>query len=157
MRAYYKDEIVRVLVSNKDRGWSYVEFPSGMQRNVRTKELIEIKDPVQTVTLQEALQEELAMSENTPAMTSGNRSVKNSTYNVSKYVRTKSSSGNMTLHNGDNVAEQLVGLNIEQVYDHVSRVMEVDINELKDKYAHLNVGMQRMNLGNRLRAYYKAK
>jgi hypothetical protein len=37
------------------------------------------------------------------------------------------------------------------VYAVASKMAEIPVKELQEKYGHLNVGMQRMNLGNRIR------
>lgn len=83
-----------------------------------------------------------------------------------RYVKhdTKSPSGRKALDIGDEAAAILRGQAIEDCYFIVAKNLakanngstdEADVAkieaELKDKYKHLNVGMQRMNLGNRLR------
>lgn len=70
---------------------------------------------------------------------------------ISKYEKSKAPGGGTSYHNGDAVAEKLQGKDLETVYDIVARALKVEVKELKSKYKHLNVGMQRMNLGNRLR------
>lgn len=67
-----------------------------------------------------------------------------------KYQTTRSASGAKSLNNGDQVAELLNGLDVEAVHDIGSEALETDTRE---KYAHLNGGMQRMNVGNRLRGF----
>jgi hypothetical protein len=67
-----------------------------------------------------------------------------------KYTPTRSASGAKSLHNGDPVAEALAGLAIQDLYK-VADTM-IGENDFRKKYAKLNVGMQRMNVGNRLRA-----
>jgi len=74
---------------------------------------------------------------------------------LDKYVRTRSADGRRRLDSGDVVAVALRGLELEEVYEYVSDVIDVPALELRAKYAHLNIGQQRMNLGNRLRAYNK--
>lgn len=83
-----------------------------------------------------------------------------------RYVKhdTKSPSGRKALDIGDEAAAILRGQAIEDCYFIVAKNLAKANNgstdeaevatieaELKDKYKHLNVGMQRMNLGNRLR------
>lgn len=55
------------------------------------------------------------------------------------------------IDNGDPVAARLRGLDLDAVYSLCSKETETPEKELREKYQHLNVGMQRMNLGNRLR------
>jgi len=53
---------------------------------------------------------------------------------------------------GDEVAEMLRGLELEEVYTLLEETTKVSYREA---YAHLNPGQQRMNLGNRLRAFVR--
>ncbi len=73
---------------------------------------------------------------------------------LSHYVKgaAKTASGNKTHDSGDEVATKYRGLSIDLVYADAAKVLGVPINELLNKYSKLNVGMQRMNLGNRVRA-----
>lgn len=68
--------------------------------------------------------------------------------NTEKYQRAKAASGAMSQHNGDVVAQTLAGLPLESVLAIANKMTSTD---LTGKYAHLNVGQQRMNLGNRIR------
>ena len=78
------------------------------------------------------------------------------------YVSTRTSTGGKSLHNNDDVAQGLAGLNIDELYQiagkflafpmKVAKAAIEDIDELQEAYSKLNVGMQRMNLGNRIRA-----
>lgn len=73
----------------------------------------------------------------------------------------KTAGGNKTVDCGDKLSDQLRGLDLEAVYDKAVTVLNKALegdekphtkNSLKAKYGKLNVGMQRMNLGNRMRA-----
>lgn len=64
----------------------------------------------------------------------------------------KTAGGNVSIHNGDKVAKMLLGLSIDDVYKKAASVLKEPESALRKKYNHLNVGMQRMNLGNRIRA-----
>lgn len=68
--------------------------------------------------------------------------------NTEKYQRAKAASGAMSQHNGDTVAQTLAGLPLESVLAIANKMTSSD---LSGKYAHLNIGQQRMNLGNRIR------
>jgi len=78
------------------------------------------------------------------------------------YVSTRTSSGGKSLHNNDDVAQGLAGLNVNELYViagkflafplKVSKKTIEDNDQLQAAYGNLNVGMQRMNLGNRIRA-----
>ena len=70
---------------------------------------------------------------------------------TSGYTNSRSASGAKTLHNGDPVAVGLAGATLEEAYSLAEEALETPVKDLKAKYGHLNDGMQRMNLGNRLR------
>jgi hypothetical protein len=54
-------------------------------------------------------------------------------------------------HCGDDAALALDGLSLEECYTKTSDIVGVSVKDLTAKYGHLNKGMQRMNLGNRIR------
>jgi hypothetical protein len=68
-----------------------------------------------------------------------------------EYTKARTASGSTSLHNGDHVAETLEGLNLEEVQG-IADICFPD-NDFKKRYSRLNPGMQRMNIGNRLRAF----
>lgn len=75
-----------------------------------------------------------------------------------QYQKGKTASGGASLNNGDVVAVGLQGLTLEELYQvadqfEVAKPAKGDkpAEDLEKKYAHLNPGMQRMNLGNRIR------
>lgn len=70
---------------------------------------------------------------------------------ISRYAKAKAPGGGTSYHNNDAVAQKLEGKDLDQVYEIVAKALKVEVRELKGKYKSLNVGMQRMNLGNRLR------
>ncbi len=70
---------------------------------------------------------------------------------LSKYVKGVSGSGKKTMRTNDHVAESLDGFTLDEVYRVASELTDTPEKEYRDKYSHLNVGMQRMNLGNRIR------
>jgi len=75
----------------------------------------------------------------------------------------KTASGNVSVDNNDDLAKKLRGKSLDEVYAMGAKVLRdeddkpVTVAALKKRYAHLNVGMQRMNLGNRIRAVLNAK
>lgn len=72
--------------------------------------------------------------------------------NRDNYQNTKTSSGGKSLNNGDLVASGIQGLNIDEVFEVADKFgVAKDGEDLQKKYKHLNGGMQRMNLGNRIR------
>lgn len=56
---------------------------------------------------------------------------------------------------GDTVADMLRGKTLDEAYAIASRHLGVPETELRSKYGGLNNGQQRMNLGNRMRAWEK--
>lgn len=67
--------------------------------------------------------------------------------NVENYTTARASSGAKSQHNGSFVAVGLEGMTIDEV-----KQAAVDMGvENVNKYDHLNLGQQRMNLGNRIR------
>lgn len=56
---------------------------------------------------------------------------------------------------GDALAAKLREMNLIDVYVYASETLGIPEADLMDRYCKLNPGQQRMNLGNRLRAYFK--
>lgn len=75
-------------------------------------------------------------------------------YDLTTYEPVKSAEGNSSLDCGDDLASKLRGVELEEVYSKAAKVLGESERSLRKRYSHLNVGMQRMNLGNRLRAAY---
>lgn len=71
--------------------------------------------------------------------------------NTENYATGRAASGAKTQHNGDPVATALNGATLEEVFGLAAEAIESTPTELAEKYGHLNPGMQRMNLGNRIR------
>lgn len=67
----------------------------------------------------------------------------------------KTAGGHVSVHNGDEVAMKLIGKDLDAVYAAAAKALKENEADLRTKYAHLNPGMQRMNLGNRMRAAAK--
>lgn len=67
----------------------------------------------------------------------------------------KTPSGRRHLDIGDSVADKLREMKLEDIYRYASQLTEVPMAQLKRQYEKLNPGMQRMNLGNRIRGVYR--
>lgn len=78
---------------------------------------------------------------------------------LSKYVVSdiKTPSGRKAIDTGDDVAKKLRGRPLDEVYKLVSEKTGITQKDLHAKYDKLNPGMQRMNLGNRLRGALNAE
>lgn len=72
--------------------------------------------------------------------------------NLDDYVKVKSAAGRNSLDCGDTMARLLRGKTLDEVYALAAEKLGVPEQELRARYAHLNNGMQRMNLSNRMRA-----
>lgn len=73
-------------------------------------------------------------------------------HDLSKYVKSVTAGGNTSLNCGDAVAKKLDGKDLDAVYKLAAKTLDIPEKQLRDRYAKLNTGMQRMNLGNRMRA-----
>jgi|SaaInlStandDraft_4_1057021.scaffolds.fasta_scaffold126267_1 hypothetical protein len=76
--------------------------------------------------------------------------------NTENYETGKREDGSRFIDNGDDVSTQFRDLSLEEIYPIVNRTIKETgekstIQSLKDKYSHLNPGMRRMVLGNRMR------
>lgn len=71
-----------------------------------------------------------------------------------KYTTSRSAAGGKSLHNGDTIALALDGLNTDETYQLADKL--IADNDFRERYAKLNPGMQRMNVGNRLRGFINA-
>ena len=72
-----------------------------------------------------------------------------------KYEVCLSASGKKSKDNADEVAIMLRGKTLDEVYEIAESWLIISAEELKARYAHLNAGQQRMNVGNRLRSCIK--
>jgi hypothetical protein len=71
---------------------------------------------------------------------------------TSGYSKARSASGSMSQHNGDIVANSLRGMSVSQVASVAAGLIpDATLEQLLAKYEHLNIGQQRMALGNRIR------
>lgn len=69
----------------------------------------------------------------------------------------KTAGGHVSVDCADAIATKLRGKSLDDVYAFAAKALDEPEKELRAKYKHLNVGMQRMNLGNRVRAAVNAK
>jgi hypothetical protein len=56
-----------------------------------------------------------------------------------------------TMDKGDALAVQLRALDLQGVYAVAAKALGTSVQDLVERFAHLNFGMQRMNLGNMIR------
>ena len=67
-------------------------------------------------------------------------------------TKVKTADGSVSVDSNDKTAKELRGKSLDEVYTIASKLLKEPATQLKAKYKHLNPGMQRMNLGNRIRA-----
>lgn len=85
------------------------------------------------------------------------RSVGGREHDISAYDRVKLENGRVSFDNGDDTAHKLRNKSLAEVYEMAAKASGVSERSLKEKYKALNPGMQRMALGNRIRAASRAK
>ncbi len=73
--------------------------------------------------------------------------------NKEKYQPSRTAAGTKSLNNGDPVAQALEGMTLEEVQDLADKF--IGENDFRTRYAKLNRGMQRMNIGNRIRGHMR--
>jgi len=134
-------------VTEKASGWFTVDI-DGEAFKFRVKDL---KCYAQGETLDGA--EDLPDTDN-KGEDDGNTRIK---ADLEKYDTVKAASGNRSYDTGDVVAKMLRGLDLDQVYKIAAKELKdagetITIKAMKERYANLNPGHQRMCVGNRIRA-----
>jgi len=144
-----------VTLSSVKGGWSTIFFNDGKMKKIRNSNIEYFSS------------EKNKMQDSSSASSVGAYIVKdkfgekyvkvgNSRSLISNYYvsDTRTSSGRRTIDCNDKIAELLRGKSIDEVYQIVSNTLNITVNELMSRYSKLNVGMQRMALGNCLRGHY---
>ena len=159
-------------------GWTTIKFADGTEKKVRNGQLSEVvvgpdrrqSQPVKKETKVEAQTQET--SKPTPPVrvaapahfvgevAPGKQArIKDTRFDLSRYYisDTKTSTGRRTIDCADEVAAELRGLPIDEVYAKAAATLGMEESVLRSTYGHLNIGMQRMNLGNRIRGAARAE
>lgn len=68
-----------------------------------------------------------------------------------EYNRSKLDGGKVVIDSGDDVAVALRELDLPDIYNVAAKELGIAKDQLIESYKHLNKGMQRMTLGNRIR------
>ena len=135
---YAEFEGVPHVIRSVNKGWFTVTNPEGVESKVRKS----------------AIEEALLPEDYEPAEddeSTGGMAKQLSKYRAT-YVTSIAPSGRKSLSKGDMVAKALEARELNELYGVVEDIFDLD---LRDKYAKLNLGSQRMNLGNRIRAAFK--
>lgn len=147
-KLHTKTNSVVTLVDGPNKGWATVKFADGTTKKVRSGELAD------------APKSESARAARPAGLIGGERATKigESTVDLSHYfiADEKTASGRRAIDCNDEVGQKLRGKDLDTVYAETAKAMGVTAKSLKEKYGHLNPGMQRMSLGNRLRGALSA-
>lgn len=166
-QALLNGEIVKIISTNG--GWTTVKLQNGTEKKVRNGALSEVpKQPKETKMQAQAETKQAPTPprrEPAPAHFVGDvapgkvAKIGETEFNLDRYFVSdvKTPTGRRTIDCADDVAEKLRGQVIDEVYTEAAEALETTVEELKAKYGHLNIGMQRMNLGNRIRGAAQAK
>lgn len=119
-------------------GWATVTYIDGTTEKLRGIKLDNAK-----------------MNFNSPAdvvvESTGGRKIVDRKVDLSHYVTTKVD-GRRILDCGDKVASMTRNMNLDAIYAAAAEALNVPVEELRQRYGHLNPGMQKMNLNNRMRS-----
>ncbi len=72
-----------------------------------------------------------------------------------KYTKVKGNDGKTKYDIGDTTATELRLMTLDEIYKLGAKLSGIKEKDLREKYSRLNPGMQRMNLGNRIRNFVK--
>jgi hypothetical protein len=158
----FKGKSVEVL--SKSGGWSTIIVENGATRKVRNSDLKDPNAPVKMTKEEKAAARKAlaakvevkkpakAKREPKPVKPKDHPSLLNP--DLTRYVihsDVKTASGRKALDIDDEVAAELRGTDLSQAYRTASEATGETQKALKERYEHLNPGMQRMNLGNLVR------
>lgn len=156
----------KVTVVSVSHGWTTVKLESGDIKKVRNSALNTTPSVESKVLPMETQARNLPPARPAaPAHFVGDKSpgraakIGDTQFKLDRYFVSdiKTPSGRRTIDCADDVAANLRGMEIDQVYATAALNLEVSEESLRAQYGHLNIGMQRMNLGNRIRGAEKSK
>jgi hypothetical protein len=136
-----------VEIINVTRGWIKIRQHDRKELSVRSTEVAEIRQAEQLPT--KPAKEKKVIDINTRK-----NGVVDTLYlpqYVATPVTTKSGNLKRALDCGDEIAAKLRHMDLDEVYTTAADICRVAEKGLRDRFDHLNVGMQRMNLGNMIR------
>lgn len=143
-------------------GWTTLDTESGDQLKVRNGTIRPLTQEEFSQIKVKKMNEERQARQVMPArvIAPGEKRAKigNIEFDMSGYyISDRKANGRRSVDCNDGVAEMLRNASIEEIYEIASRETGISVEELQSKYAKLNTGMQRMNLGNVIRGRLKAK
>ena len=158
----------QVQIVSTNGGWTSIRTQDGAERKVRNGELTE---PVMLTGEVAKLAEQKAAkvaktpkapkapkARREPMPLSERKNGKVDALYLQFYQKVKAQRGDRvvrTMDNGDLVAQKMRDLTLQQVYTHAAKVLSTSERALRERFEHLNLGMQRMNLGNMVRRAMK--
>lgn len=132
-------------ISATIHGWATVTYVDGTTKKMRGLELDNAK--FKFISGAELDENDAPVAEAVVPM----RKIVDRQVNLSKYERVKVE-GRRVLDCADSVAKMLREMDLDKVYAFAATALAVPEDELRQRYTHLNKGMQRMCLGNRIRS-----
>lgn len=164
----FQDGFTTAILISRSGGWATIQTKDGNQYKYRSGQVIEVPfdTPDEILDIQSVPKELRKYIPKAPPpkpepvrtvathIKIGRMMVPKDRYQVTRDVKT--SSGRVSVDNGDPVANALRGLPLPAVYRMVADKLEIPLPELEARYRHLNPGMQRMNLGNVYRKAVRA-
>jgi len=133
-----------VEIINVTRGWIKIRQDDKKEFSVRSTEIAEVRE----------VQEKPAKEKKAIDINTRKNGVVDTLYlpqYVATPVTTKSGNLKRALDCGDEIAARLRPMDLDEVYQMAGSICGVTEKGLRDRFDHLNVGMQRMNLGNMIR------
>ena len=133
-----------VEIINVTRGWIKIRQHDKKELSVRSTEVAEIRE----------VEAKPAKEKKTIDINTRKNGVVDTLYlpqYVATPVTTKSGNLKRALDCGDEIAARLRPLDLDEVYSAAADICKTAEKGLRDRFDHLNVGMQRMNLGNMIR------
>ena len=137
-KAYDSKNNLFVTAVSTSGGWTTVLSENGVQYKLRNSQVEAVKNAPAAIS-------DDMEKKNT-------RTCGNSHYSINDSVKVKSASGNTSMDKGDATALTLRKFDLDGIYQYAAKALGMAEDELRAKYKHLNAGMQRMCLGNRIRA-----
>lgn len=146
---FIDDELV-FRVTSYAKGWYTSETADGVQQKDRANTILDCEFATENQWKTPELDDEDDEETSRPSQAQQLRKYR------AQYVVSVTKSGAKSLHNGDSAAKAMEYMDLDELYVEAGKILpNIDETELRAKYAHLNKGSQRMNIGNRIRAQYK--
>jgi len=159
----------KVTVTNKDgttfdgefvstkSGWTVVKTKDG-EKKVRSGTVAEKLTKAEQAKRDRAAAKAAKDAEKAAKAKDGEEDGRLVPADLSRYVLhdSKTASGRKHIDVDDEAARKMREKDLPGCYKYAAEVLGTTAKELQAKYQHLNAGMQRMNLGNRVRAAFKA-